>query len=57
MRLRQIKKYGNTWVVKLETADIEDYGIIEGDKVDIEDLSLLKEKRGKSKWQNIMIKY
>ncbi|CAK0757017.1 hypothetical protein CCP1ISM_60044 [Azospirillaceae bacterium] len=44
MRLREIKKYAGLWVVKLSPLDITDFGLIEGDKVDIEDLNLLKEK-------------
>jgi hypothetical protein len=44
MRLRNIIKYGNTYVIKLHTADIEDFGLVIGDKVDIDDLVLLQEK-------------
>ena len=44
MRKRIIKKYGNTWVIKLEPSDVKDFGLAEGDSVDIEDLNLLKEK-------------
>lgn len=50
MRIRKIKKYGNTWVIKLETADALDFELVEGDKVDIDDLNLLecqKKKRRK----------
>ncbi len=43
MRKRTIKKYGNTWVIKLETSDVKDFGLVEGDVVDIDDLNLLKE--------------
>jgi hypothetical protein len=42
MRKRTIKKYGNTWVIKLETSDVKDFGLIEGDIVDIDDLNLFK---------------
>lgn len=44
MRKRTIKKIGGTWVIKLEPADIKDFGIIEGDVVDIDDLCLLKDE-------------
>ena len=44
MRKRIIKKYGNTWVIKLEPSDVKDFGLIEGDMVDIDDLNLLKEE-------------
>ena len=49
MRRRTIKKYGNTWVIKLETGDVIDFGLVEGDIVDIDDLNLIevKEKREK----------
>lgn len=49
MRKRKIKKYGNTWVIKLETADVKDFGIVEGDTVDIDDLNLLEQVNGKKK--------
>ncbi len=52
MRNRTIKKYGNTWVIKLETIDIEDFGIIEGDKVDIEDIFLELKKVKKNDKRN-----
>ena len=37
MKKRTIKKYGNTHAVKLETADLKDYGLKEGDNLDLED--------------------
>ena len=37
-RQRIIKQYGNTWVIKLEPIDVIDFGLVEGDKIDIEDL-------------------
>ncbi len=37
VRYRKIKKYGNTWVIKLDTSDVKDFGLQEGDEVDIED--------------------
>jgi len=42
MRKRTIKKYGNTWVIKLESSDVKDFELIEGDQVDIDDLNLLE---------------
>jgi len=47
MRLRQIKQYGNTWVIKLEPTDMVDFGLKEGEKVDIEDLFILEETNKK----------
>jgi hypothetical protein len=49
MRKRTIKKYGNTWVIKLESFDVKDFGLIEGDIVDIDDLNLLEEKDGRNR--------
>jgi hypothetical protein len=42
MRKRTIKKYGNTWVIKLESSDVKDFELKEGDVVDIDDLCLLE---------------
>ena len=42
-RLRQIKLYGNTYIIKLERIDITDLDLKEGDFVDISDL--VKEKK------------
>lgn len=42
MRKREIKKYGNTWIIKLDTTDVNDFGLVEGDIVDIDDLQLLE---------------
>lgn len=46
-RNREIKKYGNTWIIKLESIDVEDLDLKEGDIVDIEDL--VTNKKGKKK--------
>ena len=43
MRKRTIKKYGNTWIIKLEPSDVKDFKLKEGDVVDIEE-SLEKKK-------------
>ena len=37
MKKRTIKKYGNTYVVKLEVADIKDYNLKPGEELDLED--------------------
>ncbi len=42
-RKRQIKRYGNTWVIKLSPSDVIDFGLVENDVVDIDDLNLLEE--------------
>ena len=50
MRKRQIKKYGNTWIIKLVPSDIKDFELKEGDEVDIEDVEIIKsKKRGKKR--------
>lgn len=51
MRKREVKLYGNTWIIKLDPTDVKDYGLIEGDMVDIDDLNLLEvvERRTKKK--------
>lgn len=36
-RYRQLKKYGNTWVITLHPKDIEDLNLKVGDMIDIED--------------------
>jgi len=36
MKRRTIKKYGNTHAVKLETADLKDHDLKEGDELDME---------------------
>jgi len=46
-RMRVIKKYGDTWIIKLDPIDASDYGLAEGDKVDIEDLGFLQQKAKK----------
>jgi hypothetical protein len=45
MRKRFIKKYGNTWIIKLELSDIFDYDLQEGDIVDVEDILKIKLKK------------
>lgn len=36
MKNRVIKKYGHSHAVKLETADLKDYDLKEGDNLDME---------------------
>jgi formylmethanofuran dehydrogenase subunit D len=44
-RYRQIKKYGDTWVIKLNPIDAVDFNLEEGDEVEVEGmLSLIKEE-------------
>lgn len=46
MRIRKIKKYGNTFVIPLTSMDMKDLGYKEGDEIDIEDLVILNKKGG-----------
>jgi hypothetical protein len=58
MRNRKIIKYGNTWVIKLDTADVNDYGLVEGDIVDIEELGFLiqiNNKKTKKKGVSVLL--
>jgi len=41
MRKRKIKKIGGSLFIQLLKADTQDFGIIEGDVIDIEDLNLM----------------
>ena len=36
MRIREIKKYGNTYVIKLSPDDLKDLNLKENDSVDID---------------------
>jgi len=47
MRNREVKKIGGSLFLQLLQADVRDFGIIEGDKIDIEDL-FLKQKKVRS---------
>lgn len=42
MRNRKIKKIGNSYFIHLLPADINDFGLVEGDIVDIDDLNLME---------------
>lgn len=47
-RYRKVKKYGDTWVIKLYPIDSQDFEIKEGDEVDISDI-VVPEKTKKQK--------
>lgn len=47
MRQRKIQKYGHSYAIKLEPADMKDFGLVEGDIIDIDDLNLLKQENKK----------
>jgi hypothetical protein len=49
-RYRQIRKYGNSWIIPLTTYDIKDLGISLGDEADIEDIVI--KKRDDNKKEN-----
>lgn len=45
MRKRSIIKRGtNSYAIALLAADMEDFGLVEGDVVDIDDLNLIEQK-------------
>lgn len=37
-------KVGGSFDIRLTSADIKDFGLVEGDEVDIDDLNLLREE-------------
>lgn len=43
-RLREIKKYGDSWIIKLNPIDAKDFDLKEGEEIDIEDM-IVKRKR------------
>ena len=45
MRIRKIKKYGNTWIIKLHVNDASDMGFKEGDDVIIDDIRLYEKPK------------
>lgn len=47
MRIRTIRKYGNTFVIPLTSVDMKDLEIAEGDNIDIEDLVILNKNKKK----------
>ena len=46
-RKRQVKKYGNSWVITLFQSDIKDLDLKEGDWVDIEEIYKLNKQEEK----------
>ena len=50
MRIRVLRKYGNTFVIPLTSIDMKDLELKEGDEIDIEDLVILN-KKVKGKWR------
>ena len=49
VRLREVKRYGTTWIIKLEPMDLKDLGLKEGDMVDIEDTIIKSKLNGGNK--------
>ena len=45
MRTRKIKKVGGSWFIQLTPADVNDFNLEVGDGVDIEDMTIIKEKK------------
>lgn len=45
VRYREIKKYGDTWIIKLEPIDAKDFEIKVGDMVDIENAVIKRRKK------------
>lgn len=52
MRKRKIQQYGNSYAIKLEPTDMNDFGLIVGDVVDIDDLNLLEVVNKRRKVKN-----
>jgi hypothetical protein len=47
MKNRQIRKYGDTWIIKLAPIDSKDYSLKEGDFIDIETALILHTQKQK----------
>lgn len=45
MRRRKIKKIGNSYFIALAKSDMLDFGLTEGDIVDIDELNLIEEEK------------
>lgn len=43
MRRRKLKKIGGSLFIQLYKADVQDFGLIEGEYVDIDDLNLIEQ--------------
>jgi antitoxin component of MazEF toxin-antitoxin module len=54
MRKRKIQKWSNSWIIKLEPADVKDFGFVEGDEVDIDELCLLRQEVPKKKKKEVI---
>ena len=52
LRKRKIQQYGNSYAIKLEPTDMNDFGLIVGDVVDIDDLVLLEVVNKRRKVKN-----
>lgn len=48
MRQRPVKMIAGIWTIKLTPIDVSDFGLSEGDLIDIEDL-VIKKKEAKKK--------
>ena len=48
-RIRNVVKWGNSTLIMLKPSDPVDMGIEAGDKVDIEDILIIKTKKGGKK--------
>ena len=42
MRLRKVRKYGNSYFIALSVVDIKDFELEEGDEIDVEDCLVIK---------------
>ena len=45
MRVRQIKKYGNSFVIRLSPDDLKDLDLKENDSVDIDEIIKVEEEK------------
>jgi len=48
MRKRKIRKIGGSLFIPLSKSDLEDFGLVEGDLIDIDDLNLLQMAKSES---------
>lgn len=49
MRIRKIKKYGDSYIIRLSPTDIQDFKLEIGDAIDIDNVVFLKKKKEKDK--------
>ena len=52
VRIRKIKKIGNSWFIKLNPSDVLDYNLSEGDLIEIEDALMFGKKNKKRRTKN-----